>query len=189
MFLYVYWPHNGVRGNQTFSAFKTKTKAAEFAINQVATYMSHKKKSSSFDAAIKKARVQLFNEPQGFVGDANPAPNANDFEVFDEAAFDADPAFPAAPAIDVAPGVHIGGNEIYATRTTEKKVKVKKKLDNTSSEYLAVMKELDGAKHYKTLEVAVRVLNAYEAYLSSNGRKSVMHEIKEVKVVDETPML
>jgi uncharacterized protein YnzC (UPF0291/DUF896 family) len=44
---------------------------------------------------------------------------------------------------------------------------------------------LDVAKKDRTIENAVHLIDVYEQYLISNSRKSILHAIQEVKIVDE----
>ena len=182
MFLYAYWPCGTQRSNasQTFVAFKTKQKAAEFAINQLSTILANGEKTPKpikpkdrYAPGNVALPVDNFAEvPLLFVDDENPDVQEPEENWAGNIAYPVDPVVNGGVAnMDVVPTV----------RTTLKMRSPKKA--EPSPAFISLKKEFSSIENNKTYDSAIRAIGLFETYQAGRGRKSILHAIQEVKVI------
>jgi hypothetical protein len=184
MHLYTYWPHGNTRnhGQHIFAAFKTRQKAAEYAILQLAAYVG------IGETLTKRSKVKT-KASQGLLFARQPAldlaplwadpPEPQDLN--DDGVVNMDQVMVPEPVLVNDP---IDWREVNEDRDYKPQKTKSKPIDHSSSkEFAALKKEIAEGQNYRTYDNAMRLIGLYEAYMASRGAKSVLHTIQEVKVI------
>jgi hypothetical protein len=185
MYLYTYWPYGNTRnqGQHLFAAFKTRQKAAEYAILQLAGYVGIGEYPAKKSKAKTKASGGILFAPQPALDFAPlwPEPAHEPQDINDDGVVNMDHVMAPEPVLvnDPIDWGADNGDLDYKPRKTKYKP-----IDHSSSkEFAALKKEIAEGQNYRTYDNAMRLIGQYEAYMASRGAKSVLHTIQEVKVI------